>query len=54
MMEEEDQRVSGSSSHQIVLKQDEDGRSLSDEEIQAEANTFMFAGWLPQPWLCEF
>uniref|UniRef100_A0A3B5BBI5 Leukotriene-B(4) omega-hydroxylase 2-like n=1 Tax=Stegastes partitus TaxID=144197 RepID=A0A3B5BBI5_9TELE len=28
----------------ILLSEDEDGRGLSDEEIQAEANTFMFAG----------
>lgn len=27
-----------------VLLQDEDGQGLTDEEIQAEANTFMFAG----------
>ena len=27
-----------------VLLQDEDGKGLTDEEIQAEANTFMFAG----------
>ncbi|XP_042369093.1 cytochrome P450 4F3 [Plectropomus leopardus] len=28
----------------ILLSKDEDGRGLTDEEIQAEANTFMFAG----------
>ncbi|KAM4601832.1 cytochrome P450 4F3 [Polymixia lowei] len=28
----------------IVLAQDEEGQGLTDEEIQAEANTFMFAG----------
>ncbi|XP_018546099.1 cytochrome P450 4F3 [Lates calcarifer] len=28
----------------ILLSQDEDGKGLTDEEIQAEANTFMFAG----------
>ncbi|RVE75521.1 hypothetical protein OJAV_G00017720 [Oryzias javanicus] len=28
----------------ILMTKDEDGRSLSDEEIEAEANTFMFAG----------
>uniref|UniRef100_A0AAQ5XUM2 aromatase n=1 Tax=Amphiprion ocellaris TaxID=80972 RepID=A0AAQ5XUM2_AMPOC len=28
----------------ILLSEDEDGQGLSDEEIQAEANTFMFAG----------
>lgn len=28
----------------ILLSRDEDGRGLTDEEIQAEANTFMFAG----------
>lgn len=27
-----------------VLLQDEDGQGLTDKEIQAEANTFMFAG----------
>ncbi|CAF96024.1 unnamed protein product, partial [Tetraodon nigroviridis] len=32
----------------ILLSKDEDGKGLTDEEIQAEANTFMFAGeqWL--------
>lgn len=33
-----------------VLLQDEDGQGLTDEEIQAEANTFMFAGEL----VCKF
>uniref|UniRef100_A0A3P8TAA8 Cytochrome P450, family 4, subfamily F, polypeptide 3 n=1 Tax=Amphiprion percula TaxID=161767 RepID=A0A3P8TAA8_AMPPE len=28
----------------ILLSEDEDGQGLSDEEIQAEASTFMFAG----------
>ncbi|XP_040888245.1 cytochrome P450 4F3 isoform X2 [Toxotes jaculatrix] len=28
----------------ILLSRDEDGQGLTDEEIQAEANTFMFAG----------
>ncbi|KAI3365990.1 hypothetical protein L3Q82_009820, partial [Scortum barcoo] len=28
----------------ILLSKDEDGQGLTDEEIQAEANTFMFAG----------
>ncbi|KAL3999588.1 MFS transporter (facilitated glucose transporter) [Sarotherodon galilaeus] len=28
----------------ILLTKDEDGKGLTDEEIQAEANTFMFAG----------
>ncbi|KAM9835747.1 cytochrome P450 4F3 [Aulostomus maculatus] len=28
----------------ILLSQDDDGQGLTDEEIQAEANTFMFAG----------
>uniref|UniRef100_H3DID8 aromatase n=1 Tax=Tetraodon nigroviridis TaxID=99883 RepID=H3DID8_TETNG len=28
----------------ILLSKDEDGKGLTDEEIQAEANTFMFAG----------
>ncbi|XP_037618313.1 cytochrome P450 4F3 [Sebastes umbrosus] len=28
----------------ILLTKDEDGRGLTDEEIKAEANTFMFAG----------
>ncbi|XP_036947639.1 cytochrome P450 4F3 isoform X1 [Acanthopagrus latus] len=28
----------------ILLTKDEDGQGLTDEEIQAEANTFMFAG----------
>ncbi|XP_029371055.1 docosahexaenoic acid omega-hydroxylase CYP4F3-like isoform X2 [Echeneis naucrates] len=28
----------------ILLSKDEDGHGLTDEEIQAEANTFMFAG----------
>uniref|UniRef100_A0A7N6FK63 Cytochrome P450, family 4, subfamily F, polypeptide 3 n=1 Tax=Anabas testudineus TaxID=64144 RepID=A0A7N6FK63_ANATE len=28
----------------ILLTEDENGQSLTDEEIQAEANTFMFAG----------
>uniref|UniRef100_A0A8C5EDN4 Leukotriene-B(4) omega-hydroxylase 2-like n=1 Tax=Gouania willdenowi TaxID=441366 RepID=A0A8C5EDN4_GOUWI len=28
----------------LLLSKDEDGQSLSDEEIEAEANTFMFAG----------
>lgn len=30
---------------EVVLLQDEDGRGLTDEEIQSEADTFMFAGW---------
>lgn len=30
--------------HVICVSQDEDGQGLSDEEIQAESNTFMFAG----------